>query len=237
MFEINQSLLTFIITEYKLIYKWLQVFIVCLWCSAHSPGRSNFQKVQWRWEAADEASVDFWMLSSHHGVEGRRQGCVRAKRFLVWAKGMEWDGILSKCKTIILPGGRLHGMRAYILYEEVKSAAGDIFLGLIWEMYTLSRCENKLWRMDLPIEVVDILYVSKKGWSFFCPQRKFGLVPDAVKVILGNQGRRSSIAVLLQVIFSLQDILFTSVLGNDYTNVLINSTMKIQRLSFIDDST
>jgi hypothetical protein len=38
--------------------------------------------------------------------------------------------------------------------------------------------------INSPIEVVDILYVSKKGGSVFSSQGKFCLVPDAVKVIL-----------------------------------------------------
>lgn len=38
--------------------------------------------------------------------------------------------------------------------------------------------------MNLPVETVDIPYVSKQGWSLFCPQGELGLVSDTVEVIL-----------------------------------------------------
>lgn len=44
--------------------------------------------------------------------------------------------------------------------------------------------ESNLLCIDLPIKVVDILYVSKKSSPIFGPQGKFCLVPDACEVIL-----------------------------------------------------
>lgn len=198
MFELNRSLLTFI-TEYELIYKLLQVFIVCLWCPVHTPARRNFQKRQWRWDTAEEASVDFWALSSHCGVEGRCGRCVSANRSLIWAGGMERDRILSKCETRILPGGRLHGTGAHTFYE-VKSAAGDIFLGHIHlrDIYNVP-----VWEQSL---VYWLTYWSGRYPVCFQKALIFLLSPEEVWFgpwcSQGNprksRRRRSNIAVLLQ---------------------------------------
>lgn len=38
--------------------------------------------------------------------------------------------------------------------------------------------------MNLPVEMVDIPYVSKQGWSLLCSQGELGLISDTVEVIL-----------------------------------------------------
>lgn len=115
------------------------------------------------------------------------------QRSVLWGRRMEGVRRLNKREsqrqTRMLVDRRLCDMIAHknpqsrIQGRQVQFSQATF----IWEKFIMFQCENNLLSINLPIKVVDILYVSKKGWSFFCPQRKFRLVPDAVKVILGNQ--------------------------------------------------
>lgn len=115
------------------------------------------------------------------------------------SRGMERDRILSKCETRILPGARLHGTRAHTFYE-VKSAAGDIFLGHIHlrDIYNVP-----VWEQSL---VYWLTYWSGRYPVCFQKALIFLLSPEEVWFgpwcSQGNprksRRRRSNIAVLLQ---------------------------------------
>lgn len=169
------------------------------------------------------------MLCSHQAVEDRRQ-CCQGKRLSSEPGGLNGTGYWIRSRLVHKPECfQLADFMAWEptpLYEVKSGVPGKVSLGRMhWEEVLMSWYENSLWSSHLPIEVVDVLYVPKKGGSFFRPQRKFRLVPDAVQVVLRHQ--REACQTLLSSKSSLA--------LSSYANALTNSTMRIRSLSFIND--